>query len=95
MEADEASYGFDNIQVLSTAQAIRRRPQMFLGDDPGKAVAQNTMIMECLCHAVDEHVAGNCFEVVIDIFKSFFEVKYDAGMPLDREIPKSCGLVKY
>ncbi len=54
------------IKVLSTQEAIRRRPEMYVGklDDPALL---NRLIQEALCLAIDEAVSGYCAQVRVSV----------------------------
>lgn len=69
-----------DIEILTAAQAIRRRVALYLDlADPDLA---SRLIMQSLCHAIDEAMDGNCRQVVLRMAADQVEVRYDAGMSL-------------
>ena len=57
------SYTESDIQVLEHIDAIRTRPGMYIGDTSTKGL--HHLINEVVDNAVDEHIAGNCFNITI------------------------------
>ena len=60
----ETEYSPDEIEVLDTVTAIRRRPAMYIGpvDEPN---AVNTLLAEALCIALDNAATGCASEISI------------------------------
>lgn len=56
----------DSIQILSGAEAIRARPNLYVGDttDPGLATI---LLQETLCVSIDNAQEGSCTRVEIEI----------------------------
>ncbi len=62
--ADE--YGSKNIQVLEGLEAVRKRPGMYIGDvHDGSAL--HHLVWECVDNSVDEHLAGHCSKIHIEL----------------------------
>jgi DNA gyrase/topoisomerase IV subunit B len=76
------------IEVLPGLKAIRRRPHMFLGELEREDLFDD-LILEALCHAIDEAIERNCQHISITLKPTgAVFIHYDAGMPLDLQ-PKS------
>lgn len=43
----------------------------------------NVLVLDALCHAVDEYFDHNCNEISIGIDKNLMVIEYDAGMSLE------------
>lgn len=78
----KTEYGAEDIIVLQGLTAVLKRPAMYLGDIERDTLGTE-LIMESLCHALDEHLDGNCTTINIAIDKDHIvTVTYDAGLPL-------------
>jgi DNA gyrase/topoisomerase IV subunit B len=83
-----SSYSVENIQVLQGLEYVRRRPHLYVGE-LGREELFDDLILEALCHAIDEAVDLNCKQIAIDIKSSgTVLIQYDAGISLDIH-PKS------
>lgn len=69
-----------DIEILTAAQVIRRRVAMYL--DLADQDLGSRLIMQSLCHAIDEAMDGNCRHVALRMAADQVEVRYDAGMSL-------------
>ncbi|MGJ7567348.1 hypothetical protein ACSFBM_26090 [Variovorax sp. GB1R11] len=69
------------IEILTSAEAVRRRTHMYFdAEDPDIAA---TLTMQSLCHAIDDAMDGRCTAVLLRVEGPRFEVRYDSGMPLE------------
>jgi DNA gyrase/topoisomerase IV subunit B len=83
-----SSYSVENIQVLQGLEYVRRRPHLYVGELEREELFDD-LILEALCHAIDEAVDLNCKQIAIDIKSSgTVLIQYDAGISLDIH-PKS------
>lgn len=62
-------YDPDHVQVLRTAEHIRRRPELYVGYLPNPAVF-NRLVEESLCLSVDEAACGNCTEIAVAVHQT-------------------------
>ncbi len=70
-----------DIQVLKGPEAVRQRVDMYFG----ACIQEETLDrlpIELMCHAIDEVIDGNCNSIKIIVHSTYFEVHYDAGIPL-------------
>jgi DNA gyrase/topoisomerase IV subunit B len=82
-EANLTNYSAKNIQVLPGLEVVRRRPRMYVGELEREELFDD-LILEALCHAIDEAVDLNCKHIEINIESSgFVFIQYDAGISLD------------
>jgi DNA gyrase subunit B len=74
------------ITIFESREAIRRRPEMFVGpvSEPSGA---NLLLKQALCHAIDESCLGRCSQVKIRLYRDGFASVTDdgAGIPMDRD----------
>lgn len=68
------------ITVLTGAEVVRRRPRMYVDFDDRDIAA--TLVMQSLCHAVDDAMDGLCKVIHLQVNGPCVEVHYDSGMPL-------------
>lgn len=69
------------IEILTSAEAVRRRTNMYFdAEDPDIAA---TLTMQSLCHAIDDAMDGRCTAVLLRVEGPRVEVRYDSGMPLE------------
>lgn len=70
------------IEVLQGLEVIRRRPSMYI-DDLESMQSTTKLFMQALCHAIDEHMSGECSVIQITVTDKIATVSYDCGMPLN------------
>ncbi|MCH7905582.1 MAG: type IIA DNA topoisomerase subunit B [Armatimonadetes bacterium] len=63
----EGAYTAADIQVLEGLEAVRKRPDMFVGDNGKKGLHQ--MFREVLDNSVDEALAGHCTEILVKLYR--------------------------
>lgn len=74
--------GIDKIQILSSIEAIRKRPGMYVGDLTATTLP-NELAKQLLCHALDEAASGRCTRLWAHIRPHYIMVKYDAPMSFE------------
>jgi len=80
----DKEYTSDNIQTLSTGDAIRMRPHLYF-DKCFREKTLDSLPFEVLCHAFDEYFDGACKAIEISIANDNFTVSYDAGISLENK----------
>jgi DNA gyrase subunit B len=75
-------YSESDIQSLDSLDAIRLRPRLYLSEC-FEENNLNSIAVESLCHAIDEHIDGNCSNIEITANQLFLSLKYDAGISLE------------
>ncbi len=70
------------IEILSSVEAVRCRPWMWLGELKRENLFED-LILEALCHAIDEALDQRCKHIQISIEPAgTVFLQYDAGIPL-------------
>ena len=63
--ASDSSYGAEQITVLEGMQAVRKRPEMYIGDRQTRGL--HHLIGEVVDNSVDEAMAGRCTTISVQI----------------------------
>lgn len=76
------SYQAEDIHVLENIEAVRKRPGMYIGDTGTKGF--HHLLYEVMDNSVDEHLVGNCYNIIISIGKNgSISIEDDgAGIPV-------------
>ena len=80
---EEKKYTASNIQSLEGMEHVRLRPQLYF-EDCFKENNLNSLVFGALCHAFDEYFDNNCNEIIIYVDKNSLNIKYNAGMSLEK-----------
>src|SRR5262245_24012638 len=73
-----------NAEPLDAIAAVRKRPGMYVGDTDGGAGVLS-MVLEVIANACDQHFAGRCSTIDIDVAADGTIMVTDdgPGMPVD------------
>ncbi len=80
---EEKKYTASSIQTLERLEHVRLRPQLYF-EDCFKENNLNSLLFGTLCHAIDEYFDDNCSEIIISIKELSLNIKYNAGMSLEK-----------
>ena len=64
-QAPNGNYGADNITALEGLEAVRKRPGMYIGGTDTKGL--HHLVWEVVDNSIDEHVAGYCSRIDVEI----------------------------
>ncbi|MEQ1504380.1 MAG: ATP-binding protein [Myxococcota bacterium] len=76
------SYTAEDIEVLSSVEAIRKRPGMYVGGTGPKGLFH--LLLELVSNSVDEHLAGHASQLSVHLGRAGITVEDDGrGIPVD------------
>ncbi len=87
--ADSSGYGADQITVLEGMQAVRKRPEMYIGDRQIRGL--HHLISEVVDNSVDEALAGYCTTIRVTLDPDGSCTVEDDGRGIPVGIEKSTG----
>lgn len=58
-------YNANDIQIISSAEVLRRRPDMYIGSLNSHVV--NRLVQEILCLSIDDAICGCCTEIAVAV----------------------------
>lgn len=76
-------YTVESLIAIDPMDHVRLRPKMYF-EDCFKENNLNSLVLGVLCHAVDEYFDNNCSEIIVNAQSTSMNVKYDAGMSLEK-----------
>ncbi|MGH1542458.1 MAG: hypothetical protein ACRBHB_18685 [Arenicella sp.] len=77
-------YDSSEIKVLKGLEAVRVRPEMYVGDLNANDLSTH-LLFQTLCHAVDEIMDRKCTRIEIEVGSTKAKVWYDVGLPLRKD----------
>ena len=86
---NSGDYGADNITVLEGMAAVRKRPEMYIGDRQSRGL--HHLVSEVVDNSVDEAMAGRCSEIKVTVNADGSATIEDNGAGIPVGIEKSTG----
>ncbi len=88
--ADTQAYGADQIQKLEGLEAVRLRPGMYIGDPDERGL--HHCVFEVVDNSIDEHLAGYCKNVWINLHTDGSITIQDDGRGIPVEMHPKAGI---
>ena len=85
----EGDYGADHITVLEGMAAVRKRPEMYIGDRQVRGL--HHLVSEVVDNSVDEAMAGHCTRIIVEVNPDGSVTIDDNGRGIPVGIEKSTG----
>jgi DNA gyrase subunit B len=83
-------YTADDIQVLSSHQAIRKRPRMYVGDLEAPSTLSH-LVEQVMCASLDEALSGRCSHVTVSLHADGSATVEDDGPGIPTDVDPRSG----